>query len=385
MMMKAIIQAKHLQVNEFTSSNFPLLHSKQQQSLSNAVIGVLESGSLRLSEIGIGLAESKGLLPKHAKKQVDRLLSNNAIEPIDFQYSLARFLIGNRKRIYVTIDWTVFQKDQHMTLALRLVTNHGRATPLLWQSINTSDLKGRKNEYVDTILERLKKIVPADCQVILLGDREFGTLRMFEQVHKTLGLDYIFRIKRNFTITSKDKEKRLAHEWIIDEETIGLDEPSVTVQEYSVAKVVISKQPKMKEMWCLVSSVKNIAIQTMLNLYGKRWSTETSFRDEKDLLFGLGLKKSRIKSILRRDRLLLISAIAIIILTLLGAASEKAGFDKYIKTNTTKKRTHSLFSQGRAVLRLGLHSKNKWIEKVAQCFAEILCQIKNIQDECFVI
>lgn len=70
MMMKAIIQAKHLQINEFTSSNFPLLHSKQQQSLSNAVIGVLERGSLiRLSEIGIGIAESKGLLPKHAKKQ----------------------------------------------------------------------------------------------------------------------------------------------------------------------------------------------------------------------------------------------------------------------------------------------------------------------------
>ncbi|MFO8832193.1 IS4 family transposase, partial [Legionella pneumophila serogroup 3] len=334
---------------------------------------------------GDGLAEAQGLLPKHAKKQVDRLLSNEAIDPVNFQCSLARFLIGNRRRIYVTIDWTVFHKDKQMTLALRLVTTHGRATPLLWETVSTKGIKGKKNDYVDMLLDRLKQIVPVACQVVLLGDREFGTLRMFEKLSKSFGFDYIFRIKRNFTITSQKKIKRLAHEWINREETISLDNPKVTTRDYLVKKVVISKQPKMKDIWCLVSSIKDIATQTVLSLYGKRWTTETSFRDEKDLQFGLGLKKTRIKTAIRRDRLLLLSAIAIIFLTLLGAASEKTGFDKYLKANTVNKRTHSLFSQGKAVLRLAVNNNNKWLAKIAECFKQILGGINSIQDDFFVI
>ena len=48
----------------------------------------------------------------------------------------------------------------------------------------------------------------------------------------------------------------------------------------------------------------------------------------------------------RRDRLFFISAIAVFILTILGAASEALGFDRLLKSNTSKKRTHSLFRQG---------------------------------------
>ena len=98
----------------------------------------------------------------------------------------------------------------------------------------------------------------------------------------------------------------------------------------------------MKDMWVLACSLKHIATQTILKYYGKRWSTESSYRDEKDLQFGLGMKKARVKKTQRRDRLFLISAIAIILLTLIGAASEMIGFDRYIKANTIHKRTHSL-------------------------------------------
>ena len=48
----------------------------------------------------------------------------------------------------------------------------------------------------------------------------------------------------------------------------------------------------------------------------------------------------------RRDRLWLLNALAIALLTLLGAAGEALGYDRYLKSNTTKRRTHSLFRQG---------------------------------------
>ena len=48
----------------------------------------------------------------------------------------------------------------------------------------------------------------------------------------------------------------------------------------------------------------------------------------------------------RRDRLLLLSAFAILLLTILGTAGESLGMDRLLKTNTSKRRTHSLFRQG---------------------------------------
>lgn len=371
-MMKPIVSLKSAELKPFTQQNFPELHAKQQSAVSDAVSGVIESKSLMVSRIGAGIAKQKGLKTKHAIKQVDRLLSNDKVDPLYLQGQLASFLIANRSRIYVAIDWTVFSKDRQMTISLRLITTHGRATPLLWQTVSTIDLKGKKNDYVFSILERLRILVPESCEVILLGDREFGTLKMFEKIHEALGFHYILRIKRNFTITTTDGVQRLAHECINGEETVCYDDSKVTVKEYSIKKVVISRQPRMKDMWCLASSLSNISTQTILNLYGKRWGIETSFRDEKDLQFGLGLKKSRIKSCARRDRLFLISAIAIIFLTLLGAACERAGYDRYLKANTEKRRTHSLLNQGKAIFELIANFDPGWRQRIGQALTEIL-------------
>lgn len=46
------------------------------------------------------------------------------------------------------------------------------------------------------------------------------------------------------------------------------------------------------------------------------------------------------------NRLFFISAIAVALLTLLGAAGESIGFDRKLKVNTVKTRTHSLLRQG---------------------------------------
>ena len=48
----------------------------------------------------------------------------------------------------------------------------------------------------------------------------------------------------------------------------------------------------------------------------------------------------------RRDRLRPINDFAVVLLTLLGAAGETLGYDRMLKTNTSKRRTHSLFRQG---------------------------------------
>ena len=51
------------------------MHAKRVYSLANATLGVMSAAALAVQAIGHALAEARGLLTKHAVKQVDRLLS----------------------------------------------------------------------------------------------------------------------------------------------------------------------------------------------------------------------------------------------------------------------------------------------------------------------
>jgi hypothetical protein len=54
----------------------PDLHTKRVDALAAATLGVMAGASLAVSMIGQALAHARGLVTKHAVKQVDRLMSN---------------------------------------------------------------------------------------------------------------------------------------------------------------------------------------------------------------------------------------------------------------------------------------------------------------------
>jgi hypothetical protein len=105
------------------------LHAKRVDSLAGATLGVMAAASLAVAMIGHALAQARGLVTKHAVKQVDRLLSNGGIDVWD---SFARWVpqpIAGRQDILVAVDWTDFDHDDQATLVLSLATGHGRAAP----------------------------------------------------------------------------------------------------------------------------------------------------------------------------------------------------------------------------------------------------------------
>jgi hypothetical protein len=80
--MQARTHISPARVLEFVHQLFdPILHAKRVGSIVDATVGVLRGTSLAIHAIGVGLAMAKGLNSKHATKQVDRLLSNEALDP----------------------------------------------------------------------------------------------------------------------------------------------------------------------------------------------------------------------------------------------------------------------------------------------------------------
>src|SRR4051795_12859831 len=96
------------------------IHTKRVDSLANATLGVMTGASLGVALIGKSLAQARGLLPKHAVKQVDRLLCNPGIEAWAIVATWVPEMVGSRTDIVVAMDWTDYDADGH--LALKLVT-----------------------------------------------------------------------------------------------------------------------------------------------------------------------------------------------------------------------------------------------------------------------
>src|ERR687890_234522 len=184
------------------------IHAKRVDSLANAALGVMTGASLAVAMIGRSLAQARGLLTKHAVKQVDRLLSNPGIEAWDIFATWVPEMVGSRTDIVVAMDWTDYDADGQATLALKLMTRHGRA---------------RK-----------------------------------------------------------------------------LRDAAVTEAQCPVGAAVCVHAKAMKEPWCLVASDAVASSRQIIDLYAKRWNVKPSFRDTKDLRFGMGLSAVRIGDPQRR-------------------------------------------------------------------------------------
>ena len=159
------------------------------------------------------MAQARCRLTKHAIKQVDRLLSNQGFVVWDMFGPWVTEMVGQRRSIVVAMDWTDFDADDQTTLALNLVTNHGRATPLLWLTVFKGELKAKRNDYEDLCLLRLAEALPEGAVVTILADRGFGDVKLFAFLDE-LGFDYVIRFRGNIHVAAADGETRLAADWV---------------------------------------------------------------------------------------------------------------------------------------------------------------------------
>jgi Transposase DDE domain len=348
------------------------LHARRVLSLANSVTGVLRAATLSVHAIGEGYAEVAKTKPRFGVKQVDRFLSNTALDVARLTPSWTKFLVGVRKEIVIALDWTDFEKDDHSTLCAYLVTRHGRATPLTWKTVTKSSLAGRRNDFEYEVIERIHGALAPDVAVTLLADRGFGDQKLYAFL-TSLGWDYVIRFRGAILVENAVGEQKPAEAWVPSSgRATMIKSARVTSDRALVPAFVVVHQAKMKEPWCLATSLAALKAAEVVALYGKRFTIEETFRDAKDLRFGMGLSATHIRDAGRRDRLLLLAAIAQALLTLLGAASEKTGMDAYLKVNTAKKRTHSLFRQGTYWYGAIPEMRDDWLQNLMAAFDEIV-------------
>lgn len=215
--------------------------------------------------------------------------------------------------------------------------------------------------------------MPDGVRVTVVADRGFSDQKLYRFISETLGFDYIIRFRGVVHVTTAEG----THEQARDLVRAGgrmrvLRDTFVTAARTPVPIVAIMHDKGMKDAWFLASSRSDLTGAELKRIYGRRFTCEETFRDIKDMRYGMGMDWNDIQRTDRRDRLMLLAVLALHLLTLLGAAGERAGLDRLLKTNTSTARQLSLVRQGRRWYELLPGLREDRLQQLVAAYREII-------------
>lgn len=362
------------QLEEFVEGIFgEEMHAKRVASLLDGVDGGLHAATLGIRAMGQGLVAAPGLVPKHAIKQGDRLLSNTELDRESLFRCWVSFVVAERAEIGVNFDWTELEDSDQSIVVLGMQTGHGRSTPLLWKTVRRSELKDQRNDHEDELLVLLSAVLPEGVRVTVVADRGFADRKLFIFLSEALGFDYLIRVRANIYGEAESGGRRKAVEWVGRGGRMRvLRNARVTAQRTRVPVVVCVQEAGMKDVWCLASSRADWTGSQVKQAYGRRFTVEETFRDVKTPRRGLGLKQTVMTRTDRRDRLFLLAVLAHALLTLLGKAGQELGMERM--RGATRPGQLSCFRQGLLRYELLPRRREDRLRALMPRFGELLRQ-----------
>jgi hypothetical protein len=70
-----------------------------------------------------------------------------------------------------------------------LITDHGRARPLEWLTVDQRKLKENRSLYEHGVLVRLAELLPVGTSMCVVADRGFGDQKLYRMLTEELCLD----------------------------------------------------------------------------------------------------------------------------------------------------------------------------------------------------
>jgi hypothetical protein len=363
-----------LLLHKILENSGAIKHKTRLMSLMHAVNGVLSGAKLSLTSIGRHM--EKKIKPRSKIQEMNYLLGNGQLNNEKFAVyrTMTKLLCASRTVLYIAIDWsTVVPHELHLLRASLICK--GRSM-VLYEEIHPE--KKLSNGLVHMkFLERLKSMLPANVPVCTITDAGFQT-DFFKQVI-SIGWNFTGRLLTNmhYTLEGKNEWQPCASLYPQANEKarfIGAVELSKATRTKANLHL-LKKMPKPKSRgkkrkvyyarkekehrnaaqkpWLIATSLKNLSIEIM-KIYRVRMKIEHDFRDVKDPQWGIGLRASRCKDLVRLSLLLLIGSLAIFLLWVIGLTIENEKLQYDFQANSYKhKRVLSLVFLGLEAIRSG--------------------------------
>ncbi len=356
------------------------LHVKRAQALRAAVLSLVLGGVLSLS--GVAQRLQRPLMLRHRIKSVDRLLGNRALWASRgaVYHAVSKRWLADLKQLLIVVDWSDMTTDQKWHLLRAAVAVEGRSVTL-YEEVHPQKRYGHPRVH-QCFLERMAKMVPAGCQVIVMTDAGFRS--SWFQLVAAQGWGWIGRIRNRDLVRGAGGAWQGAKSFYPQATTTARDLGRFTyVRSNPVAcRLALIKQSckgrhqlnrygkkrkgrqstknarSQREPWLLASSMglAHLSAQAIVKLYGQRMRIEQSFRDLKNQRVGMGLSSARSRGRMRLEMLLLLAHLASFVLRLIGEAAKQQQLElQFQSTNRRQRSEISVMTLARRLIDEGAH------------------------------
>ena len=316
---------------------------KQQKALTKVVRAVLQSDDTATRKLASIYAANQDIKNKSAMKQIAGTLGMSMFKRRFAFHHFVKSVTRGLTSVTTSLDWTDFASNDQTTLVLGLVLEGKRSLPILWHTYRKSSLTGGgRTAAIKKLLVEMRSLIAATVPFCIIGDREFGNKTLY-QFCATNNITYLLRMDRKRLIQDKTGQWKSGRTRCKGSKILCVTNGSVCKNNpYRVPLIFITKQPRMDEPWILVTNITSITGQEAIDLYARRWSTESNFRDAKCPEYGVGFglkwywgdEKHE-----RRDSMWLIMSIATLCWTALARSGTMTKEVQTIDLKTPRKPT----------------------------------------------
>jgi hypothetical protein len=311
----------------------------QRENLCLLAFGLFAVGSAQLTHIAARLPLCINVAS--AVQRLERLVKNPHIDT-DLAYApLARMVLSRFAggKVRLILDATQINGRVHLLFAA--AAYRGRALPIAWNAIQMKNGTSSFPEQV-RLLDRVAALIPPNAQVILLGDREYGTVNLMNYCFEH-NWRFCLRIKGARALSDRNGQTKTA---CASAKAAGLAPGGRCFLSYlSLPKLPgrtvnlacgWSQEGRDYDPWFLLTDLP--ADPYVLSLYRVRFHIEEMFRDFKE--FGFRLEQTRIKMAERISRLLVGICIAYVWLLGTGVWLCKNGRRKRVDRRPKRQLSH---------------------------------------------
>jgi hypothetical protein len=303
---------------------------------------------LGVGVLALGRSMQTGTSCKHNIKRVDRFLGNGALETESLARAIFEAFVPRTGRALVLADWTDMANARLLVFSLPA---NGRSIPFFGTAVPKKAGDGALIQAENEALAALQRICRNGPKITLVADRGFGNQRWIPRA-SALGFHFVQRLSGVFYAETEHYIGKLDEMTLRRGARIRDWGRGVLGEDQAIrGRLVTAFDPDAKEPWYLITDLEDASKQELVSIYRRRWWIETTFRDNKNRDWGLGLASVFLKDYQRYERLFYIVALAFIFLSAHGAAAEAQGFDKGCKANTSKRRVLNLLRLGHIFIR----------------------------------
>ncbi len=207
-------------------------------------------------------------------------------------------LSKHQERLFFMIDQSKINDD--LELLMISVRVNKRALPIFWMYKETNGAIGFKEQ--KDILETVKSWLPKEINVLLAGDRFYGSKNLIEWCQNN-NWQYRLRLKGNFVINQNNESQKTLNQ--LESEGVKYLQKA-NMRMGVVTDIGILYEKGHKEAWYIAMDSKPTDLKILD--YAKRWGIENMFSDFKSR--GFSLMDSKLRFADRLERLIMVTSIA---------------------------------------------------------------------------